>query len=107
MTKNDNNKIAALAYFPIVGLILAYMINMEKKDKFISAHMRQSLALVLIGFGISLVTQMFYFLFFQLANIVNLVMFAVVVYAAYTAYNGKKFIIPIIGEYAEKHFTFL
>lgn len=45
----DGKAIAIIAYLTWIGLIIAFVMNMEKKNQFAKFHIRQALMLVLIG----------------------------------------------------------
>lgn len=40
---NDGRNIAIIAYLTLIGLIIAYVLNNEKRNDFASYHIRQSL----------------------------------------------------------------
>lgn len=46
---DDGKKIALLSYLTIIGLIVAFVMNNEKKNAFASYHIRQMLGLTVVG----------------------------------------------------------
>lgn len=96
----DSKVWGALCYvFPILMFIIVYVMEDKKKDKFVLFHAYQSLfaaiALWAIAMVVAVVTLGIGALCFPLAWLVFL-------YFAYQAYLGQKFLLPMIGEYAEK-----
>ncbi len=96
---SDSKLWAALCYvFPILlGIIV--MLTDKKNDKFVLFHAWQSLVgwiglwvvLIIVGF----VTFGLGFLCWPIAWIVSL-------YFAWKAYQGEKFKLPVVGDFAEK-----
>ena len=41
------NRIAVIAYIPVLGLLIAFIFNFNKKNAFIAYHIRQSLGLII------------------------------------------------------------
>ena len=48
--KNKSNYKAILAYLSFIGLIIAYILNMEEKDKLVSYHIKNMFGLVILLF---------------------------------------------------------
>jgi len=96
---NDSKVWGALCYvFPILMFILVYVMEDKKKDKFVLFHAYQSLfagiALWAVAMVIAVITFGIGALCFPLAWLVFL-------YFAYQAYQGQKFLLPVVGDYAE------
>ena len=51
----DPKTIAIIAYLTVIGLVVAFVLNNEKKDEFAAFHIKQSLGLVIISLGLSLI----------------------------------------------------
>jgi len=102
-TDNSNNKIFAIvSYLHIIGAIISLVMNMEKKDPFVSFHIRQGLGLTLLsmaigtmvsGFDNWLVSGPFYIFFFILW-----------IYGIIGAIQGQMYVIPVIGPFFQKLF---
>ncbi len=52
---NEGKTIAIIAYITIIGLIIAFVMNNEKKNAFASYHIRQSLGLALTAVALSMI----------------------------------------------------
>lgn len=96
--KNTPDKtIAIVSYLTVIGLIVAFVLNNEKKDPFASYHIRQSLGLVLTSIALSLINVIP-----VLGWIVSLIGAFVLLYMWITgllnAVNGKEKPVPILGE---------
>lgn len=48
--------IATIAYITVVGLIIAFVMNKDKKEAFANYHIRQSLGLVLTGLALVIIS---------------------------------------------------
>ena len=51
----EKNSTAIIAYITFIGLIIAFVMNNEKKEPFASYHIRQSLGLVLTSLVLSFI----------------------------------------------------
>lgn len=91
---------AALCYvFPVLVFLLVYITEDKKKDKFIYFHAWQSLLLGLSTWAVAMVIAV---VTFGIGALCFPVMLLVWLYFAYKAYQGERFVLPVIGEYAEK-----
>ena len=121
----DPKVAGALSYIWIVGLIFFFI---EKENRFVRFHALQSiifgitnsvimgvlavLAVILTvvfsvggalaGGGLGLIIHLLVWLIWLLFWLVCLALFLGLIFAAFKAYQGQKFKLPIIGNYAEK-----
>jgi uncharacterized membrane protein len=89
--------IGIIAYITFIGLIIAIVMNMEKKSEFAKYHIRQMLGLVIAGIASSIVgiipfigwlislVAVFLLLFMWIMGLIN-------------AVNGKMIPVPVLGE---------
>ncbi|MBF6598408.1 MAG: hypothetical protein ITF98_09320 [Fermentimonas sp.] len=102
ITRNTQDKtIAIVAYLTVIGLVVALVLNNEKKDLFAKYHIRQSLGLVLTSIALSLINVIpvlgwivsmvgaFVLLFMWIMGLLN-------------AVNGREKPVPILGEKYEE-----
>lgn len=94
---SPNNTIAIISYLTLIGLIVAFVMNNEKKDAFSSFHIRQSLGLGITGMALSIIAiipilgwivyfvGIFLLIFMWIMGVMN-------------AINGKEKPLPILGE---------
>lgn len=93
---NEGKNIAIIAYITIVGLIIAFIMNGEKKNDFARYHIRQSVGLALTGLALGVIGMIpilgwiidllgiFVLLFMWITGLIN-------------AINGKEKPVPILG----------
>lgn len=104
--KSTGNFKAILAYLSFIGLIIAYILNIDEKDKFVTYHIKNMFGLVIILF----ITTTFFngneFLQFirQIAWITSFFIWA---YSLVMAITGKQKGIPILTDLFQKWFKFL
>ncbi|MGI9551972.1 MAG: hypothetical protein ACR2MT_12295 [Aurantibacter sp.] len=106
MTSRIEGKTTALvAYFTIVGSLIAISMNMEPKHDFARFHTRQAFGLHLIfhGFAIFLSQWFNEYAWYGLYVFYFVLWF----YGFLGALNGKKQSVPILGPYFQKWFTFI
>lgn len=93
--------IALLSYLTIIGLVIAFVMNAEKKHEFAKFHIRQSLGLFLTAVVFSFINiipligwmiwfvGVFFLIYIWIKGLMN-------------AINGKEEVLPFLGEkYAE------
>tara|TARA_R110002072_G_scaffold260722_14_gene419325 strand:- start:5062 stop:5418 length:357 start_codon:yes stop_codon:yes gene_type:complete len=89
--------IATIAYITFIGLIIAYVMNKDKKEAFANYHIRQSLGLALTGLAIGIIS-----LIPILGWIIYIVGFVVLIYmwvlGLMNAINKKEQPVPFLGE---------
>ena len=96
MTKDEGKTIAIIAYLTWIGLIIAFVMNNDKKNEFAKFHIRQMLLLTLVGIVVS---------FIPIVNFVAwIVLFIFWVIGLFGAINGQKKEIPLLGKYAQEWF---
>jgi uncharacterized membrane protein len=52
---NEGKSIALIAYITLIGLIVAFVLNRDKKNDFAGYHIRQSLGLALTGLALGVI----------------------------------------------------
>ncbi len=104
-TTKGNYK-AILAYITFIGLIIAYVLNMDDKDKFVSYHIKNMFGLVILLFISTTFFEGNYILQY-LGQLVWVVTFFMWVFSLLMAITGKTKGIPIISELFQKWFKFL
>jgi len=107
----EENVAAALCYIPIIGLIFL-LIEPYNKNRTIRFHAMQSLfycigwivlmiVLGIFGSMFALMAGMFWF-WLMITRLVHLALFVGLVIMAVKAYQGSRFVMPVIGPIAEK-----
>ena len=106
MTQHDIEQgkgLAIISYLAIIGIIIAYFMNNDKKNPFIGFHLRQSIGLWLMFHILGFVASSFdnwgvstgFYLFFCVLFIYGLI----------GAMRGKTQAVPVLGELFQKWFT--
>jgi len=109
-TKPQGQPIAALTYLLlfVTGILLLY-IEPYSKDDFVRFHARQSIVFTIAWFAIEIVLGVFIavlpgilagFLRFIL-DLINLALAIFWVYLMYKAYNGERYRIPQLADWAD------
>lgn len=100
----EGKTVAIVAYLTLVGLIIAFILNSEKKNAFAKYHIGQSLGLCLTGLGLGVIGMIPI-----LGWIINILGFFILVYmwimGLMNAINGRKKAIPILGKKYEEWFS--
>lgn len=93
----EGKNIAIIAYITIIGLIIAFIMNNEKKAPFASYHIRQCVGLLVTGLALSFV-NVIPILGWIVSIIGSLVMIYMWIIGLINAVNGKEKPLPILGE---------
>lgn len=108
-SNSDSKLFAALGYIITVLVPLFVLFTEKKNDKFLAFHAWQSLLLtvavfvIFMGIGILATILTFVTGFGGLCLMpLYFVPLVVFLFAAYKAYQGEKYKIPVIGDFAEK-----
>ena len=102
--KNEStSNMAVIAYLTLIGLIIAFVINQEKKEPFTAYHIRQSLGIGLTGFALGAISVIPI-----IGWLISIIGFFFTVYlwimGLMNAINQKEKPVPILGEKYEEWF---
>lgn len=98
------NNTAIIAYLTIIGLIIAFVLNSDKKEPFASYHIRQSLGLAVTGLTIGIIGLVPFIGW--IINIIGVVLLIFMwVMGLMNALNGRKKPVPLLGEKFAKWFS--
>ncbi|TXD83658.1 hypothetical protein ESY86_08740 [Subsaximicrobium wynnwilliamsii] len=96
VTTNEGKNTAIIAYITIIGLIIAFVMNSDKKSDFASYHIKQSLGLALTGLALGIIGMIPI-----LGWIINLIGIFVLLFiwimGLVNAINGQEKPVPILG----------
>ncbi|EGV44953.1 hypothetical protein BZARG_7 [Bizionia argentinensis JUB59] len=99
----EGKSIATIAYLTIIGLIIAFVMNNEKKNEFAKYHIIQSLGLALTGLALGVIGMIP-----LLGWLISIVGFFVIIYmwimGLMNAINEKQVPLPILGKKYEEWF---
>ncbi len=94
---NEGKNIAIIAYITIIGLIIAFVMNKDKKDAFAAYHIKQSLGLAatILALGIVGMVPILGWIINILGIIILLYMWII---GIMNAINEKESPVPFLGE---------
>lgn len=102
--KNEqDNSVAIISYLTLIGLVIAFVMNNEKKQPFARYHIRQSLGLNVTGFALGLV-NVIPFLGWIICFIGIFVLLYMNIMGIINAVNRKEKPLPILGKQYEEWF---
>ena len=100
-TANTGLSIATIAYITFVGLIIAFVMNRDKREEFANYHIKQSLGLALTGLALGILS-IIPFLGWIIWIVGIIVLAYMWVMGLMNSINKKQVPVPLIGEkYAE------
>ncbi|NNE76738.1 MAG: hypothetical protein HKN31_06655 [Pricia sp.] len=103
IVNEEAKRIAVIAYITIIGLVIAFVMNNEKKFSFATYHIRQSVGLCVTGLVLSIIG-----IVPILGWIINIIGIFVLLYmwvmALMNAINEKEKPAPILGKQYESWF---
>lgn len=102
--ENDGKQIGMIAYLTVIGLIIAFVMNSEKKSEFAQYHIRQMLGLFISGVAIGLI-GIIPFLGWLIVIVGVFVLFYMWVMGLIAAINGQMKPMPILGKKYEEWFA--
>ena len=94
---SDDNLIAAVSYLWVLSIIILLV---KKDSEYVTFHARQGC--LLFAASIALVVLSYFPFVGYLFGIAQLVIVVAVIVGFIQAYSGKKYKMPLIGDYAEK-----
>jgi uncharacterized membrane protein len=108
-----SNTAGALAYVTIIPAILFLILEPYSKDRFVRFHSFQclffaatmivfSIVLAIVGFVLAFVQVLGFILSMLLWATLWLGSLGLVIFLIYKAYNGEKFMLPVIGKFADE-----
>lgn len=102
-TINDGKTTAIIAYISVIGLIIAIVLNNDKKNAFASFHIRQSLGLDIASLIIGVLNIIPYIGWFAFA-VGWVLLFIMWIIGLVNALSGKAKPVPILGPKFEEWF---
>jgi len=100
----EGKTIATIAYISLIGLIIAFVQNGEKKNVFATYHIRQSLGLMCTGVALFFV-GLIPFLGWILSILGTIALIVLWIIGLMNAINGKELPIPLLGNLYSKWFA--
>lgn len=99
---NDGKMMAVISHFWIIGLVIAHIMNMNKKNYFASFYIRQMVGLNILSFLNGAIT--FKYLSSTLYWVFSAVLFVFWLMSLFGALKSEEKETPVIGEYFQNWF---
>ena len=96
-TVEEGKTIAIIAYITIIGLIIAFIMNNDKKNTFAAYHIRQCLGLALTSLALSVI-NVIPILGWIISILGSLFLIVLWVMGLISAINGEMKPVPVLGE---------
>ncbi len=100
----DPKTVAIIAYLTVIGLVVAFVLNNDKKNEFATFHIKQSLGLVIISLGLFII-GMIPILGWILSFLGSIFLLYLWIMGLINAINHKTKPVPILGQNFEKWFA--
>jgi len=94
-TVSEGKTIAIVSYLWWIGLLIAFILNNDKKNSFASFHIRQSLGLILLQIAVGIVVR---FIGYKIGSILFLGVFVLWIIGIIGAVQGEEKKVPLLGD---------
>lgn len=101
--KTEDTTVAVIAYLTFIGLIIAFVMNNDKKDPFAAYHIKQSLGLTVCGIAVFAV-GMIPILGWLVSFFGSLFLLYLWIMGLINSINGKVKPVPVLGAKFEEWF---
>lgn len=99
----QNKAIGIISYITIFGLIIALVLNQEKKDPFTSYHIRQALGIAASSIALSFIAIV-PLIGWIIAVVGSLLIVVLWIFGIINAINGNMKPVPVLGDKFEEWF---
>ncbi|MDX1362935.1 DUF4870 domain-containing protein [Arenibacter latericius] len=96
-TINEGKTMAMVSYLFVIGLIIALIVNSNKKNAFVQFHIEQSIRVWILSLIISIVLFLFSLLGIGFLGLLRWVPFGFAILGVINANSGKLEDLPLIG----------
>jgi uncharacterized membrane protein len=101
-TVNQGKTYAIISYITIIGTLIAFILNKDKKNSFASFHIRQALGINILYFANQWI--IYRYLGKNAAWIVGLFILILFIIALIGVIQGEKKIVPVLGDKFQEWF---
>jgi len=105
MTENASNNgktVGLIAYFTLIGWIIALVMHNKEKTEFGAFHLRQVLGIMVTGIALSIVASIIDISIISMA--VNIAVFVLWIIGLIGAAQGEQKLVPVLGEKYQEWF---
>ena len=92
----EGKTIAIISYITIIGLIIAFIMNQNKKNLFASFHIRQATGIAILGIIISMLSN--YLNLGNIGTLLGIAVLALSIIGIIGAVQGEEKKIPLLGD---------
>jgi len=105
-TVEEGKTIAIISYITLIGLIIAFIMNNDKKNSFASYHIRQSIGIIGIYILLAIFFTVLSFIVYIpfLSTILYLGVFVLLILGLLSAVQGETKPVPLVGEKFQEWF---
>lgn len=104
-TIEEGKTLAIVSYLTLIGTLVAFFMNQDKKNEFTAFHTRQALGLYLLQMILGFVVSGFDNWNISTAFWIGILI--LIFYGIYTAIAGKTQPIPVLGDFFQRIFASL
>lgn len=101
--QQSDKSIAIIAYITLIGLIVAFVMNNEKKQPYASYHIRQSMGIMLSGLALGFI-NIIPILGWIVCLVGILFLFVCWIIGLIAALNGQEKAVPVLGKHFQEWF---
>jgi uncharacterized membrane protein len=102
LSVQDGKTIAIISYITIIGTLVAFIMNQNKRNSFASFHIRQSLGIFLTGVIVSFIQRYTHFDWFD--TILGIGVFILWIIGLIGAIQGEEKKVPLLGDQFQEWF---
>ncbi len=96
-TKEDGKTIAIIGYITVIGLLIAFLMNNDKKNEFAKFHIGQAVRVAILGIANMVLSQILPFSLGIITTVVGLGVLALAIMGIINAVNLSEKPLPVIG----------
>lgn len=96
-SKEEGKTIAIISYITVIGLLIAYLMNNDKKNEFAKFHIGQSVRIAILGVANYILSFFMPSSLWFISSIVSLGILALIIIGIINAVNLKEEPLPVIG----------
>lgn len=102
LSVNEGKTIAIISYITIIGTLIAFIMNQNKRNYFASFHIRQALGIFLLGVVVNFIQRFTNFGWFD--TILGIGVFILWILGLIAAIQGEEKKIPLLGDQFQEWF---
>lgn len=96
-SKEEGKTMAIISYITLIGLLIAYLMNNDKKNEFAKFHIGQSVRIAILGVANYVLSFFMPSSLWFVSSIVSLGILALIIIGIINAVNLKEEPLPVIG----------